>query len=60
MKNQPTISVIKTAIRVEVVSPKSFQAQPIKNSAKVLVMIMAEKAQTKTLNHLRGILTKDT
>ena len=59
MKNQPTINVIRTAIRASVVSPKPFQAQSVKSSAKVFAMIKPEKVQTKMLNHLRGILTND-
>jgi hypothetical protein len=60
MKNQPTINVIRTAVRANTVSPKAFQAQSVHNSIKVLAIIRLEKVQTNTLNHLRGILTNDT
>ena len=60
IKNQPTISVIKTAVRVDVVVPKPSQAQSVRNSIAVFTTITLEKDQTNTLNHLRGILTNDT
>ena len=61
MKNQPTINVIRTAIRSNAVPPnKLFQSQSKKNSTKALAIIKIEKAQTNRLNHLRGILTNDT
>ena len=48
IKNQPIVNVIRTAVRVSVVSPKSFMCQPSVTSKMVLIMTKVENVTVNT------------